>query len=120
MKRDDKTVGKVRRELEATAEIPQLEKTVGKDGKARKRRTEDDTPPHDLDERGELLLRATSAWQAVGRCEHRLSELQVTLGSALIKLREAGDWDGSLEFMGVSARLAERLIKKAKDWGADE
>jgi ParB-like chromosome segregation protein Spo0J len=34
---DDKTVGAVRAELEATAEIPQLEKTVGKDGKARKR-----------------------------------------------------------------------------------
>jgi predicted RNase H-like nuclease (RuvC/YqgF family) len=33
---DDKTVGAVRRELESTAEIPQLEKTVGADGKARK------------------------------------------------------------------------------------
>jgi len=33
---DDKTVGKRRRELEATAEIPQLTKTTGKDGKARK------------------------------------------------------------------------------------
>jgi len=48
VKADDKTVAKVRRELEATAEIPQLEKTVGADGKARKkpekkkRRTEDD------------------------------------------------------------------------------
>src|SRR5262245_24574597 len=35
VKADDKTVGKVRRELEATAEIPQLEKTEGKDGKER-------------------------------------------------------------------------------------
>jgi hypothetical protein len=34
-KADDKTVGKVRTELEATAEIPQLEKTVGGDGKSR-------------------------------------------------------------------------------------
>jgi hypothetical protein len=32
----DKTVAKVRAEKEATAEIPQLTKTVGKDGKARK------------------------------------------------------------------------------------
>jgi hypothetical protein len=32
---DDKTVGAVRRELEATAEIPQLDKRTGKDGKAR-------------------------------------------------------------------------------------
>lgn len=35
VKVDDKTVGAVRRELEATAEIPQLNKTTGKDGKAR-------------------------------------------------------------------------------------
>lgn len=35
VKADDKTVGKVRRELEATAEVPQLGKTVGADGKAR-------------------------------------------------------------------------------------
>jgi hypothetical protein len=33
---DGKTVASVRRDLEATAEIPQLEKTVGADGKARK------------------------------------------------------------------------------------
>ena len=36
VKADDKTVAKVRRELEATSEIPKLEKTVGADGKARK------------------------------------------------------------------------------------
>jgi len=35
VKADDKTVAKVRTELEATAEIPQLKKTKGKDGKAR-------------------------------------------------------------------------------------
>jgi hypothetical protein len=35
VKADDKTVAKVRRELEATSEIPRLEKTVGTDGKAR-------------------------------------------------------------------------------------
>jgi hypothetical protein len=38
-KADDKTVATVRRDLEATAEIPQLEKTVGADGKARKQPT---------------------------------------------------------------------------------
>jgi hypothetical protein len=36
---DDKTVGAVRRQLESTAEIPQLEKTVGADGRARKQPT---------------------------------------------------------------------------------
>lgn len=35
-KSDDKTVAKVRHKLESTSEIPKLEKTVGKDGKARK------------------------------------------------------------------------------------
>jgi hypothetical protein len=34
-KADDKTVAKVRAELESSAEIPQLEKTVGADGKSR-------------------------------------------------------------------------------------
>ena len=33
---NDKTVGTVREKLESTAEIPQLEKTTGRDGKARK------------------------------------------------------------------------------------
>src|SRR5215469_7023124 len=37
VKADDKTVASVRRDLESTAEIPQLEKTVGKDGKKRSR-----------------------------------------------------------------------------------
>ena len=36
VKADDKTVAKIRRKMESTAEIPQLEKTVGADGKARK------------------------------------------------------------------------------------
>jgi hypothetical protein len=38
VKADDKTVASVRRDLESTAEIPQLDKTVGADGKARKKR----------------------------------------------------------------------------------
>ena len=37
---DDKTVAKVRRELESTAQIPQLEKTTGSDGKQRKKRAD--------------------------------------------------------------------------------
>jgi ParB-like chromosome segregation protein Spo0J len=35
VKADDKTVATVRRGLEATAEIPQLKKTIGKDGRSR-------------------------------------------------------------------------------------
>jgi ParB-like nuclease domain len=41
---DDKTVGAVRRELEATAEIPQLETTIGKDGKKRKTKGKGGSP----------------------------------------------------------------------------
>lgn len=44
VKADDKTVGTVRRELEATAEIPQLEKTIGADGKARKQPSKKSEP----------------------------------------------------------------------------
>jgi hypothetical protein len=40
VKADDKTVAKVRRDLESTAEIPQLEKTTGGDGKQRKKRAD--------------------------------------------------------------------------------
>jgi hypothetical protein len=39
VKADDKTVAKVRRKLESTSEIPKLEKTVGADGKQRKKPT---------------------------------------------------------------------------------
>ena len=47
VKADDKTVAKVRSELEATAEIPQLNKTTGRDGKARpaRRHTAEPVPP---------------------------------------------------------------------------
>lgn len=34
----DKTVGAIRKDMERTAEIPQLKKTEGKDGKARPRK----------------------------------------------------------------------------------
>jgi hypothetical protein len=47
---DDKTVAKVRRQLEATSEIPRLEKTTGADGKARKQPAKKSrarpNPPH--------------------------------------------------------------------------
>jgi hypothetical protein len=44
VKADDKTIAKVRTELEATAEIPQLKKTKGKDGRARPARKTKPTP----------------------------------------------------------------------------
>jgi ParB-like nuclease domain len=45
VKADDKTVAKVRTELEATAEIPQLERTTGADRKARPSRKPVPSPP---------------------------------------------------------------------------
>jgi hypothetical protein len=51
---DHKTVGAVRQELEATGEIPQLEKTEGADGKTRtrtKKATAPSTTPNDADDR---------------------------------------------------------------------
>jgi hypothetical protein len=58
---DDKTVGVVRKGMEATAEIPQLEKTVGKDGKSRKKPERTHIPtqyvPEEADEE-ELLKTA--------------------------------------------------------------
>jgi hypothetical protein len=53
---DDKTVGAVRSELEASAEIPQLEKTIGADGKARKRK-----PRHEIDGKSKTTLDAEMA-----------------------------------------------------------
>jgi hypothetical protein len=44
VKADDKTVASVRRDLESTAEFPQLEKTVGADGKQRKSRAKKPEP----------------------------------------------------------------------------
>ncbi len=74
---DDKTVGSVRRDLETTAEIPQLEKTIGADGKERRKpiRTAyvDPTP----DGEREALDRAKSirAEKAVERREERLEKI---------------------------------------------
>jgi hypothetical protein len=48
-KADDKTVAKVRCDLESTAEIPQLEKTTGADGRQRKARPK--KPPKPADRR---------------------------------------------------------------------
>ena len=45
VKADDKTVAKVRKVLEATADIPQLKKTTGKDGKARTTTPKKPAPP---------------------------------------------------------------------------
>jgi hypothetical protein len=57
VKADDKTVANVRTELEATADIPQLTKTTGADGKQRKQRKQ--LSPDEVHERSKR--RATKA-----------------------------------------------------------
>jgi ParB-like chromosome segregation protein Spo0J len=61
VKADDKTVAKVRADLESTSEIPKLEKTVGADGKARKRRKESHAQSH----HAAAAERGKQAWAAL-------------------------------------------------------
>ena len=61
VKADDKTVAKVRDDLESTSEIPKLEKTVGADGKARKRRKESHAQSH----HAAAAERGKQAWAAL-------------------------------------------------------
>jgi hypothetical protein len=49
----DKTVGRERRKLESTAEVPQLDKTVGADGKPRKRKGKKIRPRRISKDKGE-------------------------------------------------------------------
>jgi hypothetical protein len=68
VKADDKTVGKVRRELEATAEIPQLEATTGKDGKARKqpiKKKRHDVDDYLADKRAKKMTETTAVRQPI-------------------------------------------------------
>ena len=67
VKADDKTVAKVRRQLESTSEIPKLEKTVGKDGKARKQRAK--RKPRSSADRAEA--RCAAQWKAFTEAEQK-------------------------------------------------
>jgi hypothetical protein len=87
---DDKTVGAVRRELESTAEIPQLEKTVGADGKARKQRKQRD-PKKERRAREVRKLQARDglppAEEIMAADDEKLSEI-FTATSIIDRLRE--------------------------------
>jgi hypothetical protein len=71
VKVDDKTVAKVRDNLESTSEIPKLEKTVGKDGKARKQRKK--PSPEQVQERSKRQAEKKAA-------EMRAALAEVVLG----------------------------------------
>jgi hypothetical protein len=60
---DDKTVASVRDSLESTSEIPKLDKTVGKDGKARRKPKRKHIPTqHIPEEADDFLWREMGSW----------------------------------------------------------
>ena len=98
---DHKTVGAVRHEKEVTGEIPQLEETVGADGKARKRkgrrgarrrRTKATPPPESKEVRNRRWL-MFCAENAIDHAESR-DWLQVNLDRELVETVEkaAATW----------------------------
>lgn len=74
----DKTVSSVRRELEATSEIPRLSKTVGADGKERRKpiRTAYVDPTPEGQKEAESVVKANRAAKAVERREERLEKIE--------------------------------------------
>jgi hypothetical protein len=72
VKADHKTVAVVRREEEATGEIPQLEKTVGKDGKERRKakRVPRQSPPPQMESADEVAERERLAAQEKRHAEY--------------------------------------------------
>jgi hypothetical protein len=117
--RDDKTVAKFRRELEATSEIPRLEKTRGKDGKARpvkviKARPARNTPPKkpppaisrwrklNLDDLEAAILQeqqrsvdtpggiTPAEWSRLDKAQARKLALRAKVGGEVIVQQEAG------------------------------
>jgi hypothetical protein len=81
IKVDDKTVAKVRRELEATSEIPKLEKTVGTDGRGRKQ-------PHKRTRRSKQRGRRSERETHEETLDHTVTEAEVRKWEA-----ELGDGD---------------------------
>ncbi len=82
---DGKTVRSVRTSLEATAEIPQLEKTVGADGRARRKpiptRHEDDSPSGQIEAIGRA--KDIRAKKNKHRREERLNKIaEISAGNA--------------------------------------
>jgi ParB-like chromosome segregation protein Spo0J len=109
-KADHKTVGKVRSKMEGTGEIPQLEKTVGVDGKARKKsakkRPQKQTTPEVIAVPHRKRVKANSRsarWMdAVSTAADALRELQDIQG-------EYAEWRESLLENPQSSAVAEKL-----------
>jgi hypothetical protein len=123
-KADHKTVGAVRTKMESTGEIPQLESTVGKDGKARKQPVRapepkviglgDDLPPITLlppEEERDREAEAATIQPAEPAPPADLDHLWKTLESALMAL-PVKDRMNSLESI---SRLVWDMHKKAKE-----
>jgi hypothetical protein len=86
-KADDKTVATVRRDLEATAEIPQLTRTTGKDGKART------TKPAPV-EKPKAEAAAKAPKPARGKVVAANPPMSVTITASVVALIEKGAREG--------------------------
>jgi hypothetical protein len=137
---DHKTVGAVRAQQEATGEIPQLKKTVGKDGKARKqpaKKAKSTTAAVPEFTAGdwvmEAMLDATTMGKAkrgiraekvaadIERLASKLIELDRDIARALQELLESPDRDVSIDCLeqalmrGLARTEVQSIIKSADE-----
>ena len=106
---DDKTVAAVRGELEATAEIPQLETTTGKDGKKRRTKRKGGSPKSGTRRSEKVMItygQVTDARTAI----NAYSVLEEHLLDALQDLKGFSSFDHADEkAQGTIEKLQEKL-----------
>lgn len=111
-KADHKTVGTVRTEMESTGEIPQLEKTVGKDGKARQqpaKKQPDPAPQQSAEDRKTLY--ANDEEQPFNGLLHDLNEYLTDIQAVASLLKEERvrkfSEEDVAEILGVTVLISE-------------
>jgi hypothetical protein len=123
-KADDKTVAAVRRDLEATAEIPQLERTVGADGKARKQPAKkaadylrggpDDelevAPPEEVKSN---VLNTIARHQAVASAYKKIFKKASKVGTALDQASE-DEVSAAIDRLIATWQSAQRAMRKCR------
>jgi ParB-like chromosome segregation protein Spo0J len=113
---DDKTVGAVREELEATAEIPQLDATVGADGKTRKRKaSKRKGGTKDVMEKLHYrkVVNASTALSAYGCFEQHLLD-------ALEDVKEKSDFSQADELAQATIEKLQEKLSEMQPEMADE
>jgi ParB-like chromosome segregation protein Spo0J len=103
---DDKTVGAVREKLEATAEIPQLEKTTGADGKTRKRK------PKPKASGGPKGKKETITYQEVINAKTALNAYNVLEEHLLDALQDVNEHSDFSQADDLAQRTIEKLQEK--------